>query len=143
TEKGRHQKDFSKSKESKDAGGKNRFYCPMHCEGDKTYDRPGDCPVCGMDLVEEAGSASGKTQYTCPMHPEIIKDEPGDCPICGMDLVPKEPDLSAEEKKYKKLLHKFWWSAGFTLPIFVVAMSDMLNHNPFYDLMEVQYWNWV
>src|SRR5699024_2668743 len=57
--------------------------------------------------------------------------------------VPKEPDLSAEEKKYKKLLHKFWWSAGFTLPIFVVAMSDMLNHNPFYDLMEVQYWNWV
>ena len=25
----------------------------MHCEGDKTYDKPGDCPVCGMDLVEE------------------------------------------------------------------------------------------
>ena len=29
------------------------FYCPMHCEGDKTYDTSGDCPVCGMDLVEE------------------------------------------------------------------------------------------
>ena len=29
------------------------FYCPMQCEGDKTYDAPGDCPVCGMDLVEE------------------------------------------------------------------------------------------
>ncbi len=28
-----------------------RFYCPMHCEGDKTYDKAGDCPVCGMDLV--------------------------------------------------------------------------------------------
>ncbi|MBP1645596.1 MAG: heavy-metal transporting P-type ATPase [Bacteroidetes bacterium] len=27
------------------------FYCPMHCEGDKTYDKFGDCPVCGMDLV--------------------------------------------------------------------------------------------
>jgi Cu2+-exporting ATPase len=26
----------------------------MHCEGEKTYDQPRDCPVCGMDLVEEA-----------------------------------------------------------------------------------------
>src|SRR5690606_23106502 len=33
--------------------GKGVFYCPMHCEGEKTYDGPGDCPVCGMDLVEE------------------------------------------------------------------------------------------
>jgi Cu2+-exporting ATPase len=27
------------------------YYCPMHCEGDKTYPVAGDCPVCGMDLV--------------------------------------------------------------------------------------------
>jgi len=27
------------------------YYCPMHCEGDKTYNEPGDCPVCGMHLV--------------------------------------------------------------------------------------------
>src|SRR5690606_23406632 len=20
------------------------YYCPMHCEGDKTYTKPGDCP---------------------------------------------------------------------------------------------------
>lgn len=30
---------------------KGKYYCPMHCEGDKLYDKPGDCPVCGMDLV--------------------------------------------------------------------------------------------
>lgn len=28
-----------------------KYYCPMHCEGEKTYDNAGDCPVCGMDLV--------------------------------------------------------------------------------------------
>jgi hypothetical protein len=28
------------------------FYCPMKCEGEKTYDEMGSCPVCGMDLVE-------------------------------------------------------------------------------------------
>ena len=33
--------------------GSGVYYCPMHCEGDKTYDKPGDCPVCGMDLVEQ------------------------------------------------------------------------------------------
>lgn len=27
------------------------YYCPMECEGDKTYDVPGSCPVCKMDLV--------------------------------------------------------------------------------------------
>jgi hypothetical protein len=25
--------------------------CPMKCEGDKTYPRPGQCPKCGMDLL--------------------------------------------------------------------------------------------
>src|SRR5690606_32012104 len=63
--------------------GTGRYYCPMHCEGDKTYDQPGDCPVCGMDLVEEA-SLSASTSYTCPMHSEIVQEEPGSCPICGM-----------------------------------------------------------
>lgn len=28
-----------------------KYYCPMHCEGEKVYDKAGDCPVCGMDLV--------------------------------------------------------------------------------------------
>lgn len=26
------------------------YQCPMQCEGDKTYDEPGSCPVCKMDL---------------------------------------------------------------------------------------------
>ena len=36
------------------------YQCPMKCEGDtKTYDKPGKCPVCGMDLkpVEAATPA--------------------------------------------------------------------------------------
>jgi Cu2+-exporting ATPase len=27
------------------------YYCPMKCEGDKTYTEMGSCPECGMDLV--------------------------------------------------------------------------------------------
>lgn len=137
-----------KSKETKEVKPKGEgtgiFYCPMHCEGDKTYNKPGDCPVCGMDLVEEVNlSATTTEQWTCPMHPEVIKDESGSCPICGMDLVPMEPDLSAEEKTYNKLLKKFWIAVAFTLPIFLIAMSEMIPNNPLYDVMEQKWWNWI
>jgi len=32
-----------------------RYQCPMKCEGEKTYNEPGQCPKCNMDLeqVEE------------------------------------------------------------------------------------------
>ncbi|QED38168.1 copper-translocating P-type ATPase [Antarcticibacterium arcticum] len=123
--------------------GTGTFYCPMHCEGEKTYDQPGDCPVCGMDLVEEMSFSAGGGQYTCPMHPEVIKDEPGSCPICGMDLVPVEADISAEKKTYNKLLKKFKIAVAFTLPIFLIAMSEMIPGNPLYRLMDMEYWNWV
>ena len=140
----RHQHSKDKKKEQPKGKGTGTFYCPMHCEGDKTYDEPGDCPVCGMDLVEEQNlSATSKEQWTCPMHPEIVKDEAGSCPICGMDLVPMEADSSAEEKTYKKLLKKFWIASVFTLPIFLIAMSEMLNNNPLYNIMEQKNWNWI
>lgn len=126
--------------------GNDTFYCPMHCEGDTTYDQAGDCPVCGMHLIQEQSSHLGQGiggGYTCPMHPEIVRDGPGSCPICGMDLVPREVDISAEERTYQKLLKKFWIAVGFTLPIFVIAMSEMLPKNPLYALMELRYWNWM
>ena len=139
-----HQHSKDKKKEQLKGKGTDTFYCPMHCEGDKTFNAPGDCPVCGMDLVEEQNlSTSTAGQWTCPMHPEIIKDEAGSCPICGMDLVPRRPDLSAEEKTYEKLLKKFWIATAFTLPIFLIAMSEMLNNNPLYDVLEQKYWNWI
>jgi len=87
--------------------GSKIYYCPMHCEGDKTYDCPRDCPVCGMDLVP-------------------ILDE-----------------LSSEEKPYRKLQQKLLIATLFTLPIFLIAMSEMLMHNPLYDLLEQKYWNWI
>jgi P-type Cu+ transporter len=117
------------------------FYCPMHCEGDKTYNKPGDCPVCGMDLVPQV--AINTTQFTCPMHPEVISNEPGDCPICGMDLVPMKASENEENKTYFDLLKKMKIAVLFTLPIFIISMSEMIPNNPLYNLMPVENWNWV
>ncbi len=119
-----------------------KYYCPMHCEGDKVYDKAGDCPVCGMDLVKQP-SLVQKTQYTCPMHPQIIRDEPGSCPICGMDLVPIQPTESGEDQAYLDLWKKMKIALLFTIPVFIIAMSEMIPNNPMFQLMELKQWNWV
>ena len=135
---------IEKKEEQAKGKGTGSYYCPMHCEGNKNYDQAGDCPVCGMDLVEEQRlTATSAEKWTCPMHPEIVKDQAGACPICGMDLVPMQADQSAEEKSYKKLMQKFWVAVAFTLPIFFIAMSEMIPNNPLYSVFEQKYWNWI
>ncbi len=32
------------------------YQCTMKCEGEKMYDKPGQCPVCNMDLEKVEGS---------------------------------------------------------------------------------------
>lgn len=107
-----------------------RYYCPMYCEGDKTYDSNVGCPVCGMDLVKYPEKKTAK--YTCPMHPEIIRDEPGSCPICGMDLV-RMPDSGEDEEDetYTILKRKFIIALVFTIPVFILSMGGMLINLPF------------
>ncbi len=122
--------------------GNGVFYCPMHCEGEKTYTSQVGCPVCGMDLVEQP-KLQVSTQYTCPMHPEVIRDEPGDCPICGMDLVPMEPTESDEDKTYQDLLKKFKIALAFTIPIFIIAMADLIPGNPLATVFSQITWNWI
>ena len=125
----------------KNAAGK--YYCPMFCEGDKVYDDAGDCPVCGMDLVKAPDLEAAKIMFICSMHPEIIQDHPGACSICGMDLVPMEPKDSEENKAYDELWRKMKIALLFTIPIFVISMSDMIPTNPLTKILDTQTWNWV
>ncbi len=131
-----------KSHEHKHISQPGKYYCPMHCEGDKVYDKAGDCPVCGMDLVKEP-TQNVAVQYTCPMHPEIIQDKPGSCPICRMNLVPMEPTDSEEDKTYQKLWHKMKIAMLFSIPVFIISMSEMIPNNPLFKLMDLEKWNWV
>lgn len=126
----------------KTQSGPGKYYCPMLCEGDKQYDKPGDCPKCGMDLEKEESS---KTIYTCPMHPEIEQDHPGSCPKCGMDLEPKKASAeegSEEHKAYKKMFTKFWISVAFTIPVFLIAMSEMMGIS-LTEIASEKAWGWV
>ena len=102
------------------------YTCPMHPEVQQQG--LGICPKCGMAL-EPVTSVPSPTRviYTCPMHPEIVRDEPGSCPICGMALEPQT--VTGEEETNPELVdmsRRFWVSFTLTLPIFFLAMVEML-----------------
>nr|MBD3622232.1 HAD-IC family P-type ATPase [Sunxiuqinia sp.] len=141
----RHQHEHHQHKKTSESG-EGVYYCPMHCEGDKTYNQPGDCPVCGMHLVkEEKRPTSGtKTIYTCPMHPEVKQDHPGSCPKCGMDLVTEQgEETSEEEKAYKKMAKKFWVALVLSIPVFVIAMSEYFSFLQLDEIAPKKVWGWI
>lgn len=119
------------------------YYCPMHCEGEKNYEHSGSCHICGMDLVKAPVLKSSPLQYSCPMHPEIIRDSPGVCPTCGMDLVRIENGADLEDTGYLVLRKKFVLAICFTLPIFLISMSEMIPANSLFEIMDLKYWNIV
>ena len=110
-----HQHSKEEKKEQLIGKGTGVFYCPMHCEVDKIYNKSGVCLVCGMDLVEEISLTSKST----------------------------EADVSEEDKTYKRLLKKFGIAVAFTVPIFLIAMSEMLDNNPLYAILDQKQWNWI
>ncbi|MDA0194035.1 MAG: copper-translocating P-type ATPase [Bacteroidetes bacterium] len=121
-----------------------KYYCPMQCEGTKTYNEPGNCPVCGMHLVKQESLQSKKKEYTCPMHPEIVQDKPGSCPICGMDLLPKNIEISddQEDQSYKKMLKRFWVAVLFTVPVFIISMGELIGL-PLNEIASPRLWGWI
>ena len=127
---------------AQDTGTPGKYYCPMHCEGDKVYDKPGNCPVCGMHLVKLPEIVLS-TKYTCPMHPEIIKDKPGSCPICGMNLVAVTPTDSDDDGIYNDLKKKMVVATAFSVPIFLISMLEMIPASPLLNIMRIQYWGYL
>jgi Cu+-exporting ATPase len=122
--------------------GGTAYTCPMHPE--VRQDHPGNCPKCGMALEPvTAASPVTKVEYTCRMHPQIVRDEPGNCPICGMALEPRT--VTGEEGPSPELVdmtRRFWIAAVLALPVFLVAMSDLLPGRPLHFL-EMRLLNWV
>lgn len=104
-----------------------KYYCPM-CPGVES-DEPGNCSKCGMRLeLNPEAVFKEKKIYTCPMHPEIGQDHPGACPKCGMtlELIVSHHEPTEEDTEIRDLRRKFWMSLALTLPVFVLALGNML-----------------
>jgi len=76
---------------------------------------------------------AGRIEWTCPMHPEIVRSGPGSCPICGMALEPRTLQPGSLDEKNPELVdmeRRFRGSLVFTLPVFLLGMSDFLPGMP-------------
>ena len=79
------------------------YRCAMHPT--VISERPGSCPVCGMDLVKDRGKEQKEKPggedreimyWRAPMDPKFTSDRPGKSPM-GMDLVPVYEDEALGE----------------------------------------------
>ncbi len=83
-----------------------------------------------------------EAEYTCPMDPEIVQIGPGICPICGMALEPMIISLdSAPDPEYLDMKRRFLISAILTLPIFALAMAEMLPN--FHNFISAKTSVWI
>ncbi len=119
------------------------YTCPMHPE--VRSDKPGSCPKCGMALEPVTPQAlAQKVEYTCPMHPEIIRDAPGNCPICGMALEPRTVSLEEEENpELVDMTRRFWTGVVLTVPLLLIAMSDLIPGHPVERIVSMRSLSWV
>jgi Cu+-exporting ATPase len=65
--------------------------------------------------------------WTCPMHPDVQVEEPIPCPFCGMALEPTGFSLDdGEDPELIDMRRRLWISAAFTIPVFIIAMSELI-----------------
>src|SRR6266446_2490861 len=74
------------------------------------------------------------TEWTCPMHPQIVRSEPGSCPICGMALEPRTVAREERNPELEDMSRRFRISLCFTIPVFLIGMSDLLPGMPVQQL---------
>lgn len=96
-----------------------------------------------QDILPLKGEVA-QTIYTCPMHPQIRQTTPGNCPICGMNLEPMiASDDSEENLELKEMNKKFWVSTLFTIPVFLISMSEFFMISSFPQLLTSKARIWI
>lgn len=107
---------------ARDDGDSTIYTCSMHPQ--IRQDEPGDCPICGMELVpvDEAGEEEASSEadwvptpapaladengeellgFACAMNCLPPLEEDGPCPICGMEMQPvyEDDDDNGDEER--------------------------------------------
>lgn len=121
--------------------GKTYHFCSTHCLSKFKKN-----PKAFLDdeIEQEAKSISKDVIYTCPMHPEIRQKGPGNCPICGMALEPEEVTLSDEPNhELIDMTKRFKWSAIFSVPLFALAMSEMIPGFSVHQFLSEDLFKWA
>jgi len=122
--------------------GKDYYFCSEKCL--HKFKADPDAYLEEQPPPEAAKAAADTREYTCPMHPEVLQIGPGDCPKCGMALEPVEASLDEEDNsEYRDMSRRFWISLALTLPVFAIAMGEMVAGHPLDALLSRKGQTWV
>lgn len=122
-----------------DYNGETYYFCSPGCLN-KFKQNPAN--FLEKEKEEKVSAQSEGVEYTCPMHPEIVQIGPGSCPKCGMALEPMVLTLDdAPDPEYVDMKRRFWISAVLTVPVFVLAMAEMLPN--FHTLVSPRLSIWI
>ena len=131
----------AKNPEPQAAPGTN-YICPMCPE--VRSDKPAACPSCGMALEPETPAlTTTRTEFTCPMHPGIVEQEPANCPICGMALEAVFIDIEERNPELDDMSRRLKISLLFAIPVFILAMGEMIPGNPINKAFAPAALNWT
>lgn len=100
-----------------------------------------DC--CGGAGGGAAPPANYSGRFTCPMHPEVITEKFATCPDCGMALEPLDPVATDENPELEDMQRRLYFSLIFSVPLFSLAMIEMMPVTISADLHKNWAFNWI
>ncbi len=93
--------------------------------------------------VKPEGTALQDAIFTCPMHPEVRQVGPGICPLCGMALEPLVATAEEDTSELDDMMLRFKVSAVLSLPLLVLAMSEMFPQFDLHQVMTRAMFGWI
>jgi Cu+-exporting ATPase len=132
--------------------GRTYYFCSTHCLENFRADpqqflnkaQPGNTQPVHIQGPSAAKRSSHAATYTCPMHPEVRSDKPGSCPKCGMALEPRTVSLEEEQNpELTDMTHRFWVGVVLTVPLLLIAMSDLVPGKPLEQIVSMSTLGWV
>lgn len=133
--------DPARTKHRTSHGERDLFFCSARClekfrASPESYalQRAQESAAGAPTTAPEA--ATSDAEYTCPMHPEIVQVGPGTCPKCGMALEPRVATMEEHDHgELADMRRRFFVSLLLTLPLFILAMGDVLPGDPLGHLL--------
>ncbi len=111
--------------------GRTYYFCNPHCRERFAAD-----PQRYLEPATPSLADPGTATYTCPMHPEVRQPGPGTCPKCGMALEPEATSLDREDNpELRDMTRRFRVALALTLPVFLLAMLDMVPGRPLHGAL--------